>query len=73
MAGKRGAPRGNKNAAKKHKMYGARVGGIPGILGVRKLTPEANEYAKSLKKRTGANKVVFTQAGFNNYMNTRKK
>ena len=54
-------------------MFGARVEGVPGVLGVRKLTPEAAAYAKSLEKRTGANKVVFTQSALNNYTNARKK
>ena len=51
MAGKRGAPRGNQNAKGKHRMTGARVGGVAGLLGVRKLTPEAVAFGKSLQKK----------------------
>ena len=76
MAGKRGAPMGNKNAkggGKHHSMTGARVGGIAGALGVRKLTPEAVAFGKSLQKKTGAKNNAFTQAAFNAHMNRKKK
>ena len=72
MAGKRGAPRGNQNAKGKHKMYGERVGGIAGILGVRKLTPEAAAFGRSLQKTTGAKTNAFTQSAFNAHMNRKK-
>ena len=74
MAGKRGAPRGNQNAkGKRHSMTGARVGGVAGLLGVRKLTPEAVAFGKSLQKKTGAKNNAFTQAAFDAHMNRKKK
>ena len=65
---------GNQNAkGKRHSMAGASVGGIAGALGVRKLTPEAAAFGKSLQKKTGGKNVAFTQAAFDAHMNRKKK
>ena len=73
MAGKRGAPRGNQNAKGTHRMTGARVSGIAGMLGVRKLTPDAVAFGKSLQRKTGAKTNAFTQSAFDAHMNRKKK
>ena len=45
-------------------MYGKRVSGFAGVLGVRHLSPEGQAYANHLKRTNGMKKQVFTEAGF---------